>query len=49
MIHKANYTVSAWGEVRLPVIIIIGSTNVKVVIMMWNGGLKEKRRDWITR
>jgi hypothetical protein len=30
-------------------IIIIHLTNVKVVIMMWNGGLKEKRRDWITR
>lgn len=34
MIHKANYTVSAWGEVRLPTIIVIHSTNVETVVML---------------
>mgnify|MGYP006879226343 FL=1 len=41
---KVDYSISAWGELRPPAIIIIHSTNVEVVIMMRNCGLEGKHR-----
>lgn len=34
MIYKDNYAVSAWGEVRLPAIIIIHSTNIESILLL---------------
>ena len=42
MTRKDDSIVYAWGELCLPAIIIIPSTNVEVIIQMRNCGLKEK-------
>lgn len=34
MTHKDNYIVSVWGEVCLPAIIIIHSTNVESFVLL---------------
>ena len=43
MTRKDDSIVYAWGELCLPAIIIIPSTNVEVIIQMRNCGLKEKQ------